>query len=383
VNRLFEPGGTTPAMAEAVSDAAWVRAMLRFEGALATVHAQAGVVPAAVAEEIVAACTGLDDVVDVDAIGSEAVIHGSPVVPLVDALRRVVSADAAGFVHLDATSQDTMDTAMMLIARDALDLLVADLSSLAEQCADLAAKHRDTRMLGRTLLQPALPITFGCKAAGWLAGIIEARRRLALLRADRLAVQLGGPVGTLGGAPAGRRLVAGLATQLGLADPQLGWQTERSRVGELGAALALAAGAAAKIALDVILLSQGEVGEVSEGVAGRSSAMPHKRNPARSVQARAAFTATLAQSGVLLGAVAGEHERAAGAWQAEWPALTQACLACAGAVARTREALDGLQVDVDRMASNLAALLPADAPRDVTAAQRSVDAALEVFRAAG
>jgi len=376
---LFGPSLTTPAMARAVSDSAWLGAMLRFEAALATVEARLGLIPAEAAVRIAAACD--PQRFDVAAIGLQAAASATPVVPLIDALREQVGGEDARFVHYGATSQDVVDTAMMLIAREALDLLLADLSELASKCAALAALHRDTPMAGRTLLQQARPITFGYKAAMWLTGVLEARRRLAAIRDDRLAVQLGGPVGTLDSfASRAPDLIAGLAQEVGLRKPELPWQSARGRVAELGSALAVAAGAAAKIALDLSLLAQTEVGEVSEAAGGRSSAMPHKRNPARAVEARTAFAGVTAQAAILHAALVGEHERSAGAWQSEAPALSEAFRLAAGAVARTREALSGLRVDTARMRENLDRLEGSLGSADLTSAQALVDRALTIYR---
>ena len=378
-DRLFGPSLTTPAMASAVSDRAWLGAMLRFEATLATVQGRLGLIPHRAAAAIAAAC--VPERFDVDGIGREAAASASPVVPLVNALRREVGVEAAPFVHHGTTSQDVVDSAMMLVARDALDLLLMDMAALASECAALAERYRSTPMAGRTLLQQARPITFGFKAAMWLAGVLDARRRLASIRSGRLAVQLGGPVGTLDGFGAqARELVASLADELGLVEPELPWHSARGRIAELGSALAVAAGAAAKVALDVALLAQTEVGEVAEAAGGRSSAMPHKRNAARAVEARAAFAGVVAQVGVLNSALAGEHERAAGAWQSEWPAMSEAFRLSAGAVGRTRDALTGLEVDAQRMGTNLARLGDADLSWNPGPAVTLVDRALAIFR---
>jgi 3-carboxy-cis,cis-muconate cycloisomerase len=366
-------------MNEAVSDESWLAALLRFEAALAVSQARLGLIPADAAEAIGAACD--PSRFDVAAIGRDAVASATPVVPLLEALRGAVGGSARELVHHGATSQDAIDTAMMLVARDGLDLLLDDLAALAGLCAALAERHRDTPMAGRTLLVRARPITFGFKTATWLMGVVDARARLADIRVRRLAVQLGGAVGTRAAfGAAGEQLVAELARELGLADPvesrPLAWQSDRGRVAELGAALATAAGAAAKIAFDVILLSQTEVGEVAEASPGRSSAMPDKRNSAHAVEARAAFALVQAQASVLLAAMAGEHERAAGAWQAEASALSEAFRLTAGAVARTCDALTGIEVNEGRMRANLG---PVEAV-DLEAAGALVDRALATYR---
>lgn len=358
-------------MAAAVSDTAWLAAMLRFEAALAAVQARRGLIPESAAARIAKAAD--PSRFEVAAIGREASASASPVVPLVTALRKEVGEDAAPFVHREATSQDVIDTAMMLIARDGLDLLLAELAELAAVCAILAERYRDTPMAGRTLLQKALPITFGYKAANWLQGVQDGRRSLMDARANLLAVQLGGPVGTL----AESDIVPALADELGLPAPELSWHSVRTRVAELGARLAIAAGAAAKIAVDLALLAQSEVAEVTLAGPGRSSSMPHKRNPAQAVEARAAFALATAQAGVLLGAMVGEHERAAGAWQSEWPAISELFRVAAGAVARTREMVTGLQVDVGRMWANLG---QEEERLEIAAAAGSVDRMLRIYR---
>jgi len=339
-------------MAAAVSDEAWLEAMLAVEAALARAEAAAGVIPVEAAAAIEAACDPAR--FDLERIGREAIAAATPVVPLVKALTAAAGGEAAGFVHWGATSQDVVDTAMMLVARRAVDLILADLDGLAAACARLAERHRGTLMVGRTLLQQALPITFGLKAAGWLVAVQEAREALGGLRDQRLAVQLGGASGTLASlGDRGLEVMSGLAQRLGLAEPALPWHGARGRVAELGSALAVAAGTAGKVALDVALLMQTEVGEVAEAAPGASSAMPHKRNPVAAVEVDACARGVQAELVVLVGALRAEHERAAGAWQAEWPALTEALRLTGGAAARARQALDGLHVDERRMRANL------------------------------
>jgi len=224
---------------------------------------------------------------------------------------------------------------------------------VAAVCAALAETHRDTPAVGRTLLQHAVPTTFGLKAAGWLDRILDARRALRAADAGR-AVQLGGAAGTLSGYGAdGVRAVELVAQSLGLGVPVLPWHASRTRVVELGAALALTAGVSAGIAFDLVLLAQTEVGEVSEVAAGGSSAMPHKRNPVHAVLARGVSRLAAANASVLTGSVEHEHERAAGAWHAEWEALSSALLYTGAAVVELGRSLTGLVVDVGRMRANL------------------------------
>ncbi|TMC99132.1 MAG: 3-carboxy-cis,cis-muconate cycloisomerase [Chloroflexi bacterium] len=269
-----------------VSDGAWLCSMLEVEAALAAAGAGAGVVPPAAAAEIAAACR--DAHLDVDEIGRGALATGNPVVPLVAALEALLPADARPHLHRGATSQDVVDTALMLVARRALELIAADLGAAGDRCAALAEAHRDTPMAARTLLQQALPTTFGLRAAGWMVAVDSARSGLERVRDQRLAVQLGGAAGTLASlGDAGLEVARRLAAELGLAEPLLPWHTDRVRVAELAAALGTAAGALGKVALDVVLLAQTEVGEVGEAEGG-SSTLPQKRNPVHAVLTGAA-----------------------------------------------------------------------------------------------
>ena len=224
--------------------------------------------------------------------------------------------------------------------------MLAELDRLADGCAELARTHRSTPMAARTLLQQAVPTTFGLKAAGWLVGVLEARRRLAAVRDERLAAQLGGAAGTLAAlGDDALEIVRLYAQELGLAEPLLPWHANRQRVAELGAALDAAAGAAAKVGRDIVLLAQSEVGEVAEASGGGSSTMPQKRNPVRSTLAVACARLAHAHAGVLLGELAHEHERAVGGWHAEWEALSGALAFAGGAAAAAADAVAGLEVD--------------------------------------
>jgi 3-carboxy-cis,cis-muconate cycloisomerase len=341
-------------VAGAVSDRAWLQAMLDFEAALARAEARAGLMTGEEAEAIAAACDA--GAFDVDALGRAAAAGASPVIPLVRALTDSVGGPAAGHVHRGATTQDVMDTAAMLVARRALGPLLDDLAGAAGAAEALARAHRDTVMAGRTLLQHALPITFGLKAAVWLTGLDEAAARLDEVRRTRLAVQLGGAAGTLASLGAsGIEVLGGLARELDLAEPVLAWHTTRTRPAELAGALGQAAGVIAKIARDVTLLAQTEVGEVREGVPGRggSSTLPHKRNPVAAISALAAALRAPGLVASLLHAMAHEHERAAGAWQSEWRPLTELLEAVGSAAAWLRDCLEHLEVDAGRMRSNL------------------------------
>jgi len=337
----------------AVSDRAWVEAMLRFEAALSIASARAGLIPADAAEAIAAAAADPGRF-DPEELGRQARAVGNPAAPLVKALTSAVEGEGARHVHRGATSQDVMDTASMLVARDARAIVKADLDAAAAACAGLADEHRATIMPGRTLLQQALPTTFGLRAAGWLVALLDAGDRLAGVP---LAVELGGAAGTLASLGSdGPRVLAELASELELEEPAVPWHTARLRVAELGAALALAGGTLEKIALDVTLLAQTEVGELAEpGGEGRggSSTLPHKRNPVGSVLAIACARRVRGETSILLAAMAQEHERAAGAWQAEWEALGGALAYTGGAAAAVREVVEGVEVRPDRMRANL------------------------------
>jgi 3-carboxy-cis,cis-muconate cycloisomerase len=341
-----------PELRDAVSDRAWVQAMLDAERALALACAAVGLVPDEAAARIADACRA--ELYDTGKLAEEGRAVGNPAEPLVRALREAVGPDAADGVHPGATSQDVVDTAAMLVSRDASALVLAELDRLADRCAELARAHRSTPVAARTLLQQAVPTTFGLKAAGWLVAATEARRGLAFVREERLVAQLGGAAGTLAALGDHALEVARrYAEELGLREPTLPWHANRQRVAELGAALDAAAGAAGKVGLDVALLAQTEVGEVAEAAPGGSSTMPHKRNPVSSTVAVAGARLAHAHASVLLGGLVHEHERAVGSWHAEWEALSGALAFAGGAAAAAADALTGLKVDAERMRANL------------------------------
>ena len=337
---------------DAVSDRAWLQGMLDAESALAKAGAAIGLVPEDAAARIGEACRA--ELYDAARLAVDGRTVGNPSEPLVRELRSAAGDEAADYVHLGATSQDIVDTAAMLVSRSATALVLAELDRLAEGCAALARAHRSTPMTARTLLQQAVPTTFGLKAAGWLVAVLEARTRLAAVRDERLAAQLGGAAGTLAALGGDAlELVRLYAEELGLAEPVLPWHTNRQRLAELGAALDGAAGAAAKVGRDVVLLAQTEVGEVAEASGGRSSTMPQKRNPVRATLAIACARLTNAHAGVLLAELAHEHERAVGGWHAEWEALSGALAFAGGSAAAAADAVAGLEVDAERMRANL------------------------------
>ncbi|WP_433868589.1 3-carboxy-cis,cis-muconate cycloisomerase [Saccharopolyspora sp. CA-218241] len=334
------------------SGTAWVQAMLDFEAALAAAQADAGLVPEEAARAIAARCRA--ELFDVPSLATRAADSATPVIALVRDLGELVDPAARAHVHRGATSQDVVDTAAMLLARRLLDPLLADLRAAADECARLAREHRGTTMIGRSLLQQALPTTFGLRCATWLTALDEAAAALVRVRDERLAVQLGGPAGTLsslGGS--GVEVAARLAERLGLAEPVVPWHTDRTRIAELAGALGALGGALGKIAQDVALHAQTEVGELTDGKAGGSSAMPHKRNPVGAVLVTATTRRIPQLAATLLAAMPQEYERAAGGWQAEWEPLTELLRLAATATARTGELLAGLRVHPDRMAANL------------------------------
>ena len=357
---LFGPIFAPDAFREAVSGKAWLQAMLDAEAALAVAGSRAGLIPAKDAEAIARCCDA--DLFDPGEIGHAGRPAGSPVPALVRALTEEVSKtseDAARHVHKGATSQDITDTAAMLVSRRSMDLILAEVDGIAAACAHLAKEHRDTLMAGRTLLQQALPTTFGLKAAGWLVSVLEARRRLRGVRASELAAQLGGAAGTLASlGDSGLPVLREFALELGLPEPPLPWHTDRTRISAIGGALSLLAGVLAKVSQDVILMAQTEVGEAAEpagGGRGGSSTLPHKRNPILSVTAAANARRVQDLSRTLQAAMAQEHERAAGAWHSEWETLSDALALAGGAAANVREVTEGLEVHPEKMRENLGA----------------------------
>ncbi|WP_132881264.1 3-carboxy-cis,cis-muconate cycloisomerase [Tamaricihabitans halophyticus] len=354
-DELFGSLMATGPVAELIGDRAWLQAMLDFEAALAGAQADVGLLPAEEAAQIAAACRA--ELFDPAAIGARAGSIGNPAGPLVRELTARVAGPAAGSVHQGATSQDVMDTAAMLVAARASAALLAELRGCGDSLRQLARTYRDTPQVGRTLGQHALPSTFGYTVAGWLSGIRTAEQRLRALR-PRLAVQLGGAVGTLAVFGArGAEVLTAIAARLGLAEPLLPWHTERGRIAELAGALGQLCGAVDKIAGDVLLLAQTELAEVAEhGPAGSggSSTMPHKRNPVAAVAARASARQAPGLVATLLAAMAQEHQRGMGSWHAEWQPLTELLRASGSAAYWLRESLARLRVDPGRMRENLA-----------------------------
>src|ERR1700751_2886474 len=370
-------------------DTAWLQAMLATEAGLARALERAGLAPAGAGDAVTAAARAAN--FDPNELGGLAALTGNPVPGLARALARRVPQTAVSAVHRGATSQDIVDTAAMLLAKRAIGVIHADLARAADAAAGLAAAHRGTIMIGRTLVQQAVPVTFGLVAAGWLTSVDEARAGLDAV-GPRLAVQFGGAAGTVASlGEAGQRVAALLAEELGLAVPVLPWHTNRLRMIDLGTALARVAAALGKIARDVTLLAQSEVGEVSEGTStdqrsadqsgadqqapaespehgggrppapprpprrGGSSAMPHKRNPVASIAILGCTRQVPGLLATLTMSAEQELQRAAGAWHAEWEPLTALLRLTGSAASWAAELLSGLTVEAARMAANLAA----------------------------
>ncbi|HUA48500.1 MAG TPA: 3-carboxy-cis,cis-muconate cycloisomerase [Solirubrobacteraceae bacterium] len=340
-----------------LSDRAFVEAMVEVEVALLEALAEAGLAPTEAPRELADALRSGRLELDLAELSRGTGEQGTPIPALLRALRRQLSADASTHLHKGATSQDVIDTAMMLVAGRALDAVLTDLNAAADACGALAERWREAIVPGRTLLQQALPVTFGLKAAGWLSGLDGARADLSVVRERDLAVQFGGAVGTL--ASIGERgldVSAGIAQRLGLVSPELPWHTVRLRPVRLASACGATLGILGKIGRDVALLAQTEVAEVVEGGGegrGGSSTMPHKRNPVGAVGLVACAQRGPGLVATMLAGMAQEHERGAGAWQAEWETLLELLRLTGSASAIARELLSGLEADPEKMRADM------------------------------
>lgn len=345
----------TAAMREVFSVRSRLRAMLDVEVALARAEADVGVIPALAALAIAQAAQV--DALDVEAIVAATQNVGYPVVPLTKQLAKLAGPDAGGYVHWGATTQDILDTATVIQLGRAFALLDADLAATIEALAQLALRHRDAVMCGRTHLQQALPITFGYKCALWLAPLVEHRARLRRAREDVRQLQFGGAVGTLASLGArGRDVALVLGAHLDLRVPDAPWHVDRSAFAGAACSLGLCCGSLAKIATDVALLTQTEIGEASEPYApgrGGSSTMPQKRNPIASEYVLAAARGIHALVPLMLEAMAGDHERSTGPWQSEEIALAPLFVLASGAFAQSLAIARGLTTDLEAMRRNL------------------------------
>lgn len=363
---LIDSLGTTDSLADVLSDRSVLQAMLDFEVALAQAAAEAGLIPAAAAKAIAAAAHA--ERFDAAAIGRSARESGTPAIALVKALTyavRAIDPASAAFVHWGATSQDVTDSALALLLGRARPLIAADQARIDAALRRLSGEHARTVMLGRTLLQPAVPLTFGLKAARWQAAIARGWMRLAAAWDEGLVVQFGGAAGTR--AAAGEHaagMAASIGARLGLAAVPP-WHAERDRFAALTCAAGLYVAALAKAATDIVLLMQAEVGEVAEP-GGGSSTMPHKQNPAGSAVVVAAATRMPGLAAAHLASMVQAHERSAGQGHAEWAVMAAAVQTTGAAAAAFAAVAEGLRVDAGRMRRNL------DALRGMIFAERAV-----------
>ena len=341
-----------------LTDEAVIRAMLRFEAALALAQADVGVIPSDQAGVIARVCE--EARIDRQKIIAAAKKAGNPAIPLVKELTaqvREIASEAARYVHAGATSQDVIDSAVMLQLKAALLLLDRGLDRLQNRLVELVRAHGATVMIGRTLLQQARPISFGFKAAGWLDQLIRCRQTLGRVRTSATVLQFGGAVGTL--AASGDRglvLLTRLAERLELAEPVIAWHTARDRLLEIAAGLAMLGGCLSKMATDAALLMQTEVAELVEaGEEGKggSSAMPHKRNPIAPTMIIGACSRVPGLLATMAALMVQEHERAVGHWHAEWAPLAEILCLTGGAVQQANALFSGLRVDAARMRANL------------------------------
>ncbi|MEV1019569.1 3-carboxy-cis,cis-muconate cycloisomerase [Streptomyces sp. NPDC050264] len=353
---LFDPGTEDAPAERGTSEEAFLQALLDAEAGLTRAQAALGLAPAGAADAVTTAAVAAS--FDVRDLARRARAGGNPVIPLVADLTAAVPAEYGPYVHRGATSQDVLDSALMLMAAHTLDVTLAELGHAEAGLARLAAAHRDTVMPGRTLTQHAVPTTFGLKAAGWRSLVLDARDRLRSVRAA-LPVQLGGAAGTLAafeayGASDPLALISAYARELGLAEPQLPWHVLRTPVADLAGASAFTAGALGKLAVDVLTLSRTEIGEVAEGAGGGSSAMPHKANPVRATLIAGAARRAPGLAATLYGSMSAEDERPAGAWHAEWATLRELLRLVGGAARNAAELVEGLVVRPDVMREHLA-----------------------------
>jgi 3-carboxy-cis,cis-muconate cycloisomerase len=355
---LLAPMLSSAAMRAICDDAATLQYMLDFEAALARAEAATGVIPATVAGPIGNACKA--EAFDLAVLAQAATRSGNLAIPLVKALTAKVAqsdAEAARYVHWGATSQDVIDTAAMLGLRAGIDALLGDLDRAIAGFAKLARQHRLTAMVARTWLQHALPMPFGLKLAEYAVALHRSKLRLTRLRQEALALQFGGAAGTLAAlGDHGLPVAEQLALNLELPLPDAPWHTHRDRIAEAASVLAILAGTCGKIARDVSLMMQTDVGEAFEPAgAGRggSSTMPHKRNPVAAASALAAATMAPNLAATIFAAQVQDHERSAGPWHAEWPTLPTLLLVTSGALAAIVDIAEGLEVDAVRMRANL------------------------------
>jgi 3-carboxy-cis,cis-muconate cycloisomerase len=353
-SRLINCLATTDALATAFSDTAFLQGMLDFESALARAEASVGLIPGAAAQAITRAAVARE--FDIDAIVQGARSNATPAITVVQMLESRVEAidpQAARWVHFGATSQDVFDTALILCVRIGWPSLERDHTRVVDALDRLAREHSGTVMLGRTLLQPAAPITFGLKAAGWLGSLSRSWKACAAAREGTMLLQFGGATGTLAALGSkGGAVEAALAKELGLSLPDAPWHSHRDRLAAFVAACGVYTGALGKMAHDISLLMQHEVGEAFER-GGGSSTMPHKRNPSGCAVALAAATRVPAMVAAMLTSMPQEHERSVGGWHAEGPIVADVVQATGSALSAMANAIEGLTIDPARMRQNI------------------------------
>ena len=354
---IFAPLFSDAEVASTFADEQLVRYLLEVEAALAKVEARLGIIPGEAAEKITAGASALP--VDFERLQAGTEKAGIPIVELVWQLRQQVGAEAASYVHWGATSQDILDTALVLQIRSALSVMENTLERLIKNLAQLAGRYRTSLMAGRTHSQQALPIPFGLKVAGWLAPLLRHRQRLAELKSRVLVVQFGGAAGTLAslGKP-GLQVQAELASELKLGVPLMPWHTQRDNLAEMAGWLSLVSGSLAKMAQDVILMAQTEVGEVRESAdrsRGGSSTMPQKSNPIVSELIIAAARTNASLLAAMHQALVQEHERATHGWQVEWLNLPPMFALTSAALNKSVFLSEHLVVDEARLRQNVEA----------------------------
>lgn len=357
-NQLFDAYFTAPAMRAIFCDAGRVQGMLDFEAALARAEARVGLIPTEAVAPIAAACKA--ELYDYPALAQAIATAGNSAIPLVKALGKRIAAtdpEAERYVHLGATSQDAMDSGLVLQLRAAIGLLESDLAQLADALTAQAERHVDTPLAGRTWLQQATPVTLGMKLAGVLGAVTRHRQRLSELKPRLLSLQFGGASGSLAAlGEAGWSVSGALAQELELTLPEQPWHTQRDRLVEFSSLLGMIAGSLGKLGRDLSLLMQTEAGEVFEPSApgkGGSSTMPHKRNPVSAAVLIGAATRAPGLVATMFSAMPQEHERSLGLWHAEWDTLPELCCLVSGALQQALLVVPGLEVDAARMRANL------------------------------
>src|SRR5450432_4700985 len=346
---------STDAMRRVWSDENRTAKYVEIEKALAIVQGRLGIIPAEAAQEIVRNC----DIgkIDMDKLRAQTERIGYPILGVVSQINALCRDKLGEYCHWGATTQDITDTATVMLVREGLDLIDADLKAISGSLADLSRRYRDTPVIGRSNLQQAIPVTFGFKMAAILAGFERHRERLAQMRPRVLMGEFGGACGTLASIEKGAmETQAGLMAELGLTKPDIAWHTVRDTIAEVGCFLGLVGGSLGKISMDVKLMMQTEVAEVYEPFApgrGSSSTMPQKRNPISSCYIHAAVSVVRQHAAALMDAMVADHERSTGPWEIEWIVLPEAFCLMAGALKQTRYVLEGLEVDVAKMRSNI------------------------------